>query len=234
MLEEEEAAEEEREAEPPAPEYGPTWAGVVMAALPVAVYALSGPRAAGSRWFVAGSGVAERIAAGERWRTVTALTLHADPSHLLANVVSGALLFTALCRVVGPGVGAWLVLLAGAGGNALNAFMHGAHHDAVGASTAVLGAVGALSGLAAVRARGMQGRRGRAWVPLAAGLALLAMLGADRRTDLGAHFFGFVTGIGLGIAAAFAVPRPLGRAAQSVLALGALGAVVACWLIALG
>src|SRR5438034_78811 len=110
---------------PSAPtEYGATWAGVAMAALPVVVHALGSGAASGGRWFEAGNASAARILAGEPWRTVTALTLHADLPHLLGNTAAGAALFAAVCRTLGPGVGAWLILLAGAGGNALNALLH--------------------------------------------------------------------------------------------------------------
>ena len=234
VLEPMESAEEAQPDRPESafPEYGPTWAGVMMATLPVAVHALSSGAARAGRWFEVGSASAERILAGELWRTVTALTLHADLPHLLGNTAAGAVLFMAVCRTVGPVVGAWLILLAGAGGNALNALLHRAAHDAIGASTAVLGAVGVLSGAAAVRARRATASRARAWVPIAAGLALLAMLGAGKRTDLGAHLFGFLAGTALGIAAGLGVRRPVGRTAQHALALGAFATVAGCWFVA--
>src|SRR5438132_399884 len=81
-------------------------------------------------------------------------------------------------RLLGPGLGTWLVLLAGAGGNALNAWVHVAHHTSIGASTAVFGALGILGGLQFGRLRG----RRRAWLALAATLALLALVGSDERT----------------------------------------------------
>ena len=49
----------------------------------------------------------------------TALTLHADPAHAMANAVAGALFFTLWLRVLGPGVGVALALLAGVLGNLL-------------------------------------------------------------------------------------------------------------------
>jgi hypothetical protein len=89
-----------------------------------------------ARWFEHGSADAERIVAGELWRTVTALTLHADLKHALANAVAGAIFLTAVCRRLGPGLGVALVLLTGVGGNLINAFAHDAFHVSVGASTA--------------------------------------------------------------------------------------------------
>src|SRR5262249_1728467 len=152
-------------------EYGGTYAGLVVAMLLGVFYLVTGPATRGTSWVQVGSGAAERGLGGAIWGTVTALTLHADPAHVLANAVSGAVLLTAVGRLLGPGLGAWLVLLAGAGGNALNAWLHGANHISIGASTAVFGALGILGGLQFGRLRG----RRRAWLAIAATLALLAL-----------------------------------------------------------
>ena len=72
---------------------------------------------------------------------VTALTLHADLAHVLANALACVLLVTAVGRSLGAGVGLWLMLLAGAGGNALTALAHGAHHISGGHLDLDLGAV---------------------------------------------------------------------------------------------
>jgi len=212
-----------------APEYGPTYAGLLVAVLLVGFYGVTGPADQGSAWARAGSASAELIVRGQGWRAVTALTLHANPAHLLGNAVACAVFVTAVGRALGPGLGGWLVLAAGAGGNVLNAFLHGAHHSAVGASTAVFGAIGVLGGLQFGRKR----RRRGAWLPVAGSLALLAMLGSDREADIVAHLFGLLVGGVLGVAAALLVARPPGRPAQWVLALGALAAIAGSWLVAL-
>jgi len=222
---------ERRSAPAPAeaPEYGRTYVGILVAVLLVAFYAVTGPADPGGAWARAGSASAELIVRGQAWRAVTALTLHAHPAHLLANAVACAVFVTAVGRALGPGLGCWLVLAAGAGGNVLNAFLHGAHHSAVGASTAVFGAIGVLGGLQFGRKR----RRRGAWLPVAGSLALLAMLGSDREADIVAHLFGLLVGGVLGVAAALLVARPPGRPAQWVLASGALAAVAGSWLVAL-
>jgi len=212
-----------------APEYGPTYAGLLVAVLLVGFYGVTGPADPGGTWARAGSASAELIVRGQGWRAVTALTLHANPAHLLGNAVACAVFVTAVARALGPGLGGWLVLAAGAGGNVLNAFLHGAHHSAVGASTAVFGAIGVLGGLQFGRKR----RRRGAWLPVAGSLALLAMLGSDREADIVAHLFGLLVGGMLGVAAALLVVRPPGRPAQWVLAFGALAAVAGSWLVAL-
>lgn len=187
-----------------------------------------------ARWFEYGSADAERIVAGELWRSVTALTLHADLKHALANAIAGAIFLTAVCRRLGPGLGVALVLLTGVGGNLINAFVHDAFHVSVGASTAVFGAVGMLGGIGVVRRRRL-GARGRyVWVPLAAGLALLAMLGTTgERVDLWAHLFGFAVGSALGLAVALTVTVRPGARVQWAFGLAALALVVLSWVAAL-
>jgi len=215
------------------PEYGATAAGFVLAAALLAFYTVTGPRAGASRWFHAGRADAARILDGEAWRTVTALTLHADNAHVIGNVASCAVFVTAVCREVGPGVGLWLVLLAGSIGNALNAAAHGGHHASVGASTALFGAIGILAGLQFTTRRRRRFRTTKAWLPLAGGLMLLAMLGTGDNADIGAHLFGFVVGVPLGIAAHLSTARPLTRPLQWALTLAAASLVVSCWRLAL-
>lgn len=199
----------------------------------MASYLATGPREAAGVAFRRGAADASRILAGEVWRTATALTLHADTSHLVANATAAALLGAAVCRTLGPGVGAALVVASGMLGNALNAILRGPPHVSVGASTAVLGAVGVLSGLAFARQRRRPRRGARAWLPLAAGLALLGMLGSDPRSDLGAHFFGFVSGTALGAGAGLTLRGPARPAAQRALLAASLAVLLASWACAL-
>ncbi len=214
------------------PVRGATALGAAVALLLIGFFAVTGPRTGHSVWFARGSAAAERIVAGEWWRTVTALTLHADAPHLLGNAAASVVLLGAVSRELGPGVGLWLLLLAGAGGNALTAVAHGAHHTSVGASTAIFGAIGILA-TTRVLARG-RGRRAarKPWVVLAACLALLALLGTSPDADILAHLFGLLVGGVLGLAAGFALPGAPRPSVQWMLALAALGAVVASWLCA--
>ena len=216
-------------ADEQAPEYGRTPIGFLVAALLVAFYAVTGPADPGSPWARAGSASAALIARGEPWRAVTALTLHANPAHLLGNAVACAVFVTGVGRALGPGLGVVLVLASGVGGDVLDALLRGPPHSAVGASTAVFGAVGVLGGLQFGRRR----RRRGAWLPLAGSLALLAMLGSDPGADIVAHLFGLLVGGVLGVAAALLVARPPGQPVQWALGSTALALVLGCWLIAL-
>ena len=214
-----------------APSRPPTIIGAVVALLLVGFFAITGSRAAGSAWFQVGSADAARMLAGEWWRAVTALTLHADAPHLAGNAVAIAVLMTAVCWHLGPGVGAWLLLLAGAGGNALTAAAHGGHHVSVGASTAVFGAVGILAALRIAPARVGAGTR-RWWVVAAATLALLALLGTGPEADVLAHLFGVLAGGGLGLLTALTLRRDIPAPVQWLLVAAAGGAVLGAWRLA--
>jgi rhomboid protease GluP len=204
-----------------------------MAAALVVAYVATGSRAADGVAFRAGTADAGRILHGEPWRAVTALMLHADLSHLVANATAGAFLATAVCRTLGGGLGAALIVASGVLGNELNAILRGPPHVSVGASTAVLGAVGVLSGRAFARGRRSRRGRARAWLALAAGLALLGMLGSDPRSDLGAHLWGFAVGVVLGVGCGWLLPGVPGRAVQRALAAGTAAVVAASWWLAL-
>jgi membrane associated rhomboid family serine protease len=232
--EQESRREQESQREPVPVAAGGAFAGLAVSAALLVFFFLTGPRNATVIWFERGSADAERILLGELWRTVTALTLHADVAHALANALVGAVFLSAVCGALGAGAGCALVLLSGAGGNLANALFHNSHHVSVGASTAVFGAVGLLSGLAVARRRRQESLRRHAWVPVGAGLAILAMLGtAGARVDLWAHLFGLLVGGALGIPAGFALPRPPGPVAQWILGGAALIAVLYCWGLAL-
>lgn len=185
-------------------------------------------------WLHIGSGQAGRILDGEWWRLVTALTLHADVLHLISNLAIGGIFVLLLCRELGSGLAWTLLLAAGAAGNLCNALLQSRSHDSVGASTAVFGVVGILSALSLVRYRHHLQRR---WpLPVAAALALLSILGTEgEHTDLGAHLFGFLAGVVLGLLTEILVSR-YGRPGQclnSLLALLATLIVVTSWILAL-
>ncbi len=141
---------------------------------------------------------AGEILDGRLWRCVTALTLHADMMHLLSNLTIGGFFIILLCRELGSGLAWSLLLCSGTLGNLVNALVQSPAHRSVGASTAVFGAVGILAAISMVRYRHIMRRR---WfIPVAAGLALLAILGTEgKNTDLGAHLFGFCIGALLGM-----------------------------------
>lgn len=186
-------------------------------------------------WWAAGAAQAGLIVDGEWWRTLTALGLHADISHLASNLVFGSGLGLLLAQLLGTGL-AWLaILLAGAFGNTLSALLQPATHTAVGASTAVFGALGILAALAWKRQVAIWRLRLRRWLPFGAGLMLLAYLGfGGERTDVMAHVAGFVAGGALGVGLAFVAPRLFQRAgAQWACGTAASALFALAWLLAL-
>lgn len=177
---------------------------------------------------------AAKIMNGQIWRCVTALTLHGGLVHLLGNLTIGGVFIILLCREFGSGL-AWSLLLAsGVFGNLINSWVQSPDHRSVGASTVVFGAVGILAAISTLRYRNHVRRR---WfVPVAAGLALLAVLGTEgKQTDLGAHLFGFGCGFFFGLGAEFLVNR-FGRPRwllNSLLVILSGGVVAAAWWAAL-
>lgn len=146
-------------------------------------------------WWRAGMSHAGLIREGEWWRTLTALSLHTDTVHLAGNLVFGCIFGFLAGGLLGWGL-AWSgMLLAGALGNAFNAFVQAPGHASIGASTMVFATLGILAAYAWKRRRSRIGR----WVPLGAGIALLAFLGMGERTDIFAHFAGFVSGCLFGL-----------------------------------
>ena len=204
--------------------------GTLAAASLVVFFFVTGPRSPGNPWFQVGSADAERILAGEPWRVATALTLHADLAHVVANAVMGALLVNAVCGTLGNGVGLAAVLLAGSGGNGINALLHATSHSSVGASTAVFAALGLLCGPALSRLRSHGARGRRLLAPLGAGLGVIAMLGVGGvRTDIWAHLFGFAVGFLLGLLLARIDPGLPGRPVQIGCGALALASVLGSW-----
>ncbi|HEY3307509.1 MAG TPA: rhomboid family intramembrane serine protease [Desulfuromonadaceae bacterium] len=185
-------------------------------------------------WIAIGNAQAGEILQGQWWRLVTALTLHADDLHLYSNLAIGGIFIIFLCRELGSGL-AWSLLLAsGTLGNLVNALVQPPTHSSVGASTAVFGAVGILSSLSFLRYRKQLQKR---WLlPVAAALALLALLGTEgKQTDLGAHLFGFIFGIILGLLTELRLSRQghPGRLTNAILGIIAMGVVASAWWVAL-
>lgn len=200
----------------------------------VVFYLITGPWSIGNPWFRVGAVASDRILqGGEWWRLVTALTLHANPAHLLGNVLIGGLFVHFLCKRLGTGLGWFLILLAGTLGNLLNILWRG-EHLSVGFSTAVFGAIGLLSGL---RMRKGAGNARDLLLSLGAALSLLAFLGtAGKHTDIGAHLWGLAVGFLLGVGAAHAafVRRLEAPRWQAVFLLLSVLIVAGSWAMAWG
>jgi rhomboid protease GluP len=170
------------------------WGALLLAIVHIYVYTFS------DAFFLKSTLAASagRILGGDWYRAATALLLHADIVHLLGNMAGIAILGSAVCSIMGWGVGWLTILSSGIAGNALNAVVYKAGHSSIGASTAVFGALGILTAWQVLRRVNRPGRRLKALMPLGAGLALLGFMGSSVHTDVLAHLFGFLSGITIG------------------------------------
>lgn len=197
-------------------------------------YMITGPWHHSSPWFQAGGGDATAILHGEWFRLVTALTLHADFSHLAGNCLVGAFLVYFFLQINGAGLGLLAILVSAATGNLINVLAHGGDHLFVGFSTAVFSIIGMLSMYQIMEQRKPFGIR--MLVPFMAGAALLAMLGSSgERTDLGSHLFGLLSGflMGLFLGTRYAKTARKSSFLQACSLIAFISVVIICWNTAL-
>ena len=177
---------------------------------------------------------------GQWWRAFTALVLHGDISHLLANIASGLLFSAFVLPRLGTGLTWLLIVLSGFLGNLTNAWLYrGTLHGSIGSSTAVFGALGLLVATDFMERISSPATRGR-WqlvLPVGAGLALLAYLGVGDtehgHVDYMAHLWGFIAGLMLGVlAAAIGARARVTPAMQRGAALLAPALIVGAWWLA--
>jgi rhomboid protease GluP len=186
-----------------------------------------------------GTADSKLIMAGQWWRAFTALTLHADLSHIGGNLAIGILYAVFLLPMFGAGWTWLFIMLAGGLGNLINAWGYrDVTHLSIGASTAVFAALGILVGAqCATKVMALRAVRWREFLlPIGAGLGLLAYLGVGdphEGIDYMAHFFGLIAGIPFGIGGiALHLGRRTPRPLQIILAWVAPAFLAVCWLLA--
>lgn len=198
---------------------------IVLAYLVQVSYAL------GVDWTAAGGLVAGEVRGGAWWRAVTALTLHADLAHVFGNLLFGMFFGYIAGQYLGSGV-AWLsILLTGATGNVLNAFLQAAGHRSIGASTAVFAALGLAAACVWAASRTYTLSWARRWSPVVGAIALLAYTGTgDENTDIVAHLTGFLAGGAGGfLLNRFSGITQLSYTVQRFSGALAVGIIVLCW-----
>lgn len=214
---------------------GATTAVLVYAGVIILLAILTSPWGLGLGWLAAGRMQAGRVMAGEWWRVVTALTLHLDVGHLLANLLFGGVFGFLAGRILGGGV-AWLaIVLAGATGNFMNAVVQPPAHLSIGASTAVFAALGILVSHALRPRTAIPEKFFKRWSPLVGGVVLLAMTGVGgERTDVVAHLTGFLAGLLIGWGGC-RLPHDwlASREVQKWAGFAGLAIVASAWLVAL-
>ena len=218
------------------PVAGGRWEGVLVYALVITgFFLLQGGLTGGIDWTRIGASGGAELRDGEIWRGLTALTLHADVTHLLSNLIFGAFFGFLVSSVHGGGPGWFAIVLSAFLGNLLNGWVRGPDFLSIGASTAVFSALGIVAGSEWRRRNQLRTRRLRRWAPPLLGSLLFSFLGVGgERTDIGAHVFGFLVGLPAG--ALLPMPKPgtrPGRRRQLAWGLAALALVGAGWAAAL-
>jgi membrane associated rhomboid family serine protease len=180
--------------------------------------------------FQTGSASSEHIMEGEVWRAVTALFLHGDFLHVLSNALFCWIFCSVVVRLYGPGLGWFLILLAGTLGNLLTAVLYRTGHVSIGASTALFGALGMLGAWRFVLRRKHPLFRRKAWVPAAGVVALFAFLGTGKNVDFVAHIAGAVTGCVLGWITANFLAQNLSKRLQNIFVFLTIGIIILAWM----
>lgn len=178
----------------------------------------------------------QAVHAGQWWRPVTAVWLHADLPHLAANVTTGLLFLGLAMGTFGPGVGLLASFLAGVGGNLVGLLIYPDTHRGLGASGMIMGALGLLASQWLVLLRHGLTPRELAVRGVLSGCLLLVLLGFSpaARVDVLAHVAGFATGLVLGATLALRPSRFLHhRWLDGAALLACAGLAGTCWFLAL-
>jgi rhomboid protease GluP len=231
---------------PPPPSYPYAWVGCVIY---VATLVGIGLMVSNGLWrldaFDQGALDAGRVQQGQWWRAWTALTLHLDGAHLVANLAAGVWFCYLAAAQIGSG-SAWFLIVTGAAcANLLEGLLGPPSHLSVGASTAVFTALGLLAAHSWQLRSSYTQRWAVRWAPLVGGVVLLGWFGsgggseetaatAVTQIDIVAHAAGFGVGCILGaLAARPALKAALDRIPQWLSGLAALGSIALAWACAL-
>jgi len=176
------------------------WLTLTLGAICVVLFALGEHWSAGNFNVVLyrmGANSGDEIRAGEIWRVLAAMFLHANVEHIAVNMIALAAFGPVLERLLGPQRYLLLYALSGLGAGLASAFLHGPG-IAVGASGAIWGLMAAGVGLA-LWPRGLlpplrlQRARRRGALPLVINFFYSFSPGVDKW----AHFGGGVVGFAL-------------------------------------
>jgi membrane associated rhomboid family serine protease len=205
--------------------FSAAWVALIL----IAVHAAKGSGQPAEALIRAFGASTDRIVEGELYRLATALLLHADTVHLLANLVGIGIFGTALCTLTGAGAAWAMILFSGVAGNLLNAWVKDSSTLSIGASTAIFGALGALCVLTFFRRYKVSVPRFRALLPFFGGIALLGLLGSAEGTDVMAHLFGFLSGMAIAIPWAILIKVPPARKYQMLFSGFSLAIILWAW-----
>ncbi len=180
------------------------WGSVVWVAAIILIYYWSAIRFRGLK--SAGILDSDKVRQGQWWRLFTAVTLHENLPHLMANATTGFLLMGLAMARCGAGMGLLAAFLAGVLGNVASLLIYSQPHLSLGASGMVMGALGLVTVQSFVpRPRYRPGGR-FVFRAIAAGVLILALLGFSPESDVVAHVGGFIAGAIFGCGLGYAPP----------------------------
>ena len=212
--------------------YGGAWIGcLAYVAILLGVAAMLSATSAPVASFGRGTLQGAAVQAGQWWRAWTALTLHWDAAHLVANLGAGVWFGYLAARQIGVGT-AWLLIVTGAAAaNLFDALLGPPAYVSAGASTVVFTALGLLAAHSWRSRLYLPQRWVLRWAPLVGGVALLGWFGsAGEGTDIVAHALGFACGGLLGVVvAAPAVAAAFERLPQWLTGAVAIGSLALAW-----
>jgi len=134
---------------------------------------------------------------GAWWRLFTAILLHGDLSHLMANLTFGLVVLGLAMARYGAGCALLAACLAGAGGNLARTLMH-SEIPSLGASGMVMGGLGLIAIQSLSHRHSTPSGRKYIVGGILGGFMLFVLFGLDPRSDVIAHLGGFVSGLILG------------------------------------
>jgi len=208
------------------------WGSLGWVAAIMAVYYCSAVRFPGIR--SAGILDSEKVRQGQWWRVWTAISLHENVPHLMANATTGFILVGLAMARYGAGVALLAAFLAGALGNVAGLVIYSQPHQSLGASGMVMGALGLVTVQSFSFWRKYRPGRRFIFRAVAAGVMILALIGFSPDSDVVAHVGGFVAGAIFGCGLGYAAPARWQRGPANAGALLALAALLlATWRLAL-
>jgi len=177
----------------------------------------------------------EKVRQGQWWRLCTAITLHQNLPHLMANATTGLILMGLAMARYGAGVALLAAFVAGAMGNVASLLLYAQPHQSLGASGMVMAALGLVTVQSFSFWRKYVFGRRLFFRAVAAGVLILALIGFSPEADIVAHVGGFIAGAIFGCVLGCVAPARLQSGAANAGALLALAAwLLAAWRLALG
>ena len=185
-------------------------------------------------WNARGEMNSVEVSAGDWYRLFTAVLLHSDLAHLMANATFGAIFLGLAMARFGWGVTLLTTVLAGGVGNLLGFFAYEGPYRGRGASGMMMGALGLLC----IQSFGLWRKNPKAaryiLSGVLAGFLLFVLFGLDPGSDILAHFGGFAAGVIFGALLSILPEEKLQKNTTNLAALVIVTIIIAVtWTLAL-